>query len=170
MNRVDAGMAANIIGDVLAHADDDIGLADARGLRFVGEGAIGSERKRQRSAHQINDARAGGERGFEQKLRGVVGGAEDDVGAKGGGLCDERGAQVGVGGCADVDARDLEIGSAASDDAALVAARGERFHQQAVGFFAAAVRGMVHGVLREQDFKARTQVCQVLLEGRGIKD
>ena len=169
VNGVDAGVTANVIGGVLADADDGIGLAEARGLGFVGEGAIGSEGKRQRGAHQINNARTGGEGGFEKELRGIVGGAEDDVGVKGGGLCNERGPQLGVGGCADVDAFDLEIGRAASDDAALVAARGESFHEQPIGFFAAAVGGMVDSVLREQDFKAGAQICKVLLEGGGIQ-
>ncbi len=162
-------MAANVIGGVLADADDGIGLADARGLRFVGKGAIGSEGKRQRGADQIDDARAGGEGGFEKQLRRVVGGAEDDVGVEGGGFCDEGATQLGVGGCANVDALDFEIGCAAGDDAAFVAARGESFHQQPVGFFAAAMRGMVHGVLGEQDFEAGAQICKVLLECCGVE-
>jgi hypothetical protein len=51
-----------------------------------------------------------------------------------------------------MDALHLEIGRAAGDDAALVAARRESFHEQPIGFFAAAVGGMINGVLGEQDF------------------
>ena len=63
----------------------------------------------------------------------------------------------------------LEVARAAGDDAALMAARGESFHEQPIGFFAAAVGGMVDGVLGEQDFEAGVQTCKVLLEGGGIQ-
>ena len=73
----------------------------------LGKAQSGPKGSGQRGAHQINNAGAGGEGGFEKELRGVVGGAENHVGAKGCGFCDERGPQLGVGGCADVDAFDV---------------------------------------------------------------
>ena len=135
VNGVDAGIAANVIGDVLAYADDGIGVADARGLGFAGKGAIGAEGKRQRGAHQINDARAG----LRVRVRAEAARgrrwSRDHVGAKGGGFCDECRAQLGVGGGANVDAVAIRSSVAPpSDDAAFVAARGESFHQQRLDF------------------------------------
>ncbi len=103
-------------------------------------------------------------------------------GAKASDLRGEVGAEIGVGDDVDLDSRALEdyhsirggsrrdaadcegrpdmlvFGLAedadARDDAALVAARGEGFQQQAIGFVAASVGRVVERVLGQEDLAA----------------
>ena len=171
VHGVDSGVAADVIGHVLAHADHPIGGADAGRLGFAGERAIGAERHGQRSARQVHDFGFRAQRGFEQKLRGVVGGSQDHVRAELVHLRGETGAQHRIGHHPDLHAVALEghhsAGSrpgfhaalrqlgevtvvlrlaedaGARHRAALVAAGGQRLDQQPVGFVAAAVGRIV---------------------------
>ena len=109
VHGVDAGVPADVIRHVLADADHGVAGADARGLGFAGEGAIGTEGHGERGARQVDDARLGvAQRHFEQQLRRIVGGGQDDVGREGLDLRGEVGAQVGVGDHVDLDAGALE--------------------------------------------------------------
>ena len=97
MYGVDSGVLANVIRHVLAHTDHGVAGAYAGGLGFAGEGAVGSEGDGERGARQVDDSGFGvAERYFEEELRRVVGGGQDDVGREGLGLCGEVGAEVAL--------------------------------------------------------------------------
>ena len=170
---------ADVAGDVLADADDAGGGANARGVGRAGEGAIGPEGERDGGAGEVNGARGGrAEGGFEEDLRGVVRGGEDDIGMEVLGLDGEIGAQFGGGDDVDLDVGTVEDEGAggrlgrdaaggqfgevagflrgaedgnAGDGAAGVTAGGEGLHEQAVGLVAAAVRRVVERVLGQQN-------------------
>ena len=85
-----AAILADVVGDVMADADERIGETQRSGLRGAGEGAVGTEWQRQRGARQVHDARTVvSKRGLQQQLSGIVGGGDDDIGSEGGELSRE---------------------------------------------------------------------------------
>ncbi len=120
---------------------------------------------------------------FEQELRRVVGGRQDDVRGERVGLRGEVGAEIRLGDHVDLDARTLKdhhsIGGRLRRDTAhcqvfqilgvsglaedadaryystLVSARGQGFEQEAIGFVAAAVGRVVERILGEKNFEPR---------------
>ena len=69
VDGVDSGVLADVIGHVLADADDGVAGADALGLGFAGEGAVGAEGYGEGGARKVDDAGRGVAQG---RLRGGV--------------------------------------------------------------------------------------------------
>ena len=180
VDGVDAGVLADVIGHVLAHAHHGVAGAYARGLGFAGEGAVGTEGHGERGARQVDDTRLPLRRATSSSnCAGSSVDARMTSGCEGLRLRGEVGAEIGVGHHVDLDAGALEdddtirrmtaltprvasasrycVVSGVAEDAdarhhaALVAARGQGFEQEAVGFVAASVGRIVERVLRQED-------------------
>ena len=126
MHGVDAGVLADVIGHILAHSHDCVGGADARASWLRWE-------RRNRDRTGLPGWRApgrprapfGAQGDFQQQLRRIVRGGQDDFGLERLHLRGEVGAQVGIGDHVDVHAGAFEDHDTAVADDGVDAARSE---------------------------------------------